>query len=212
MTRRAQFVLALALLATTGWAQNRSEVERSLKSEYEGKVLTQRRFLTGEELMYADDGTSESSTIGPWTTDAEIRVLKIKLRNEHTIEIKGERLFLGYEVACQDVCDVLSVEGTRKEIGKEVLKKLQDIKKVKVKITSKSKLDDAKARAALGKVFLRPDENLADFVPEFWKDALAPRKPRPDAAPVEKEQAGVGIYKVGAGAQPPRPLYHPDPK
>ena len=60
---------------------------------------------------------------------------------------------------------------------------------------------------AMNLVFLSPQDDLADLVPEFWKDLVQQEGKPPRAAP-----AGEPAYEYKDAASKPRILYQPDPE
>ncbi len=200
----------ILLLPPLAAGQTRSELERTLNAEYQGKVLTQRHFLTGTRLQYTADGVSAASETGPWTTDGQLRVLRVSLPNDHTLEIQGERLFLVYDSATKGFLDAFSPAAPKADLNDKQLERLQARRKVVVDITSEDRLDEAKARASLGQVFLRPEEHLSDFVPEFWREFLRKREGGSES-PAPAPDPHSEVFTVGGGVSAPRVIANADP-
>jgi TonB family protein len=171
LLQAAVFSVALAVSAS---AQTQVTLETALNAEYSGKVLTQRRFLRGEKVVYRDDGTAVSrAEAGPWTVDGQIRVQHIALRNSSTLEISGERLLLMAGSGRAPFVNFFDDgQSLRTYLGESQWKRLREHQHVDVDVQRSAGFDESSARAAIGAVFLTPTEHLSDFVPEYWKTAL----------------------------------------
>lgn len=202
-------------------AQNRRELETALDGEYAGKVLIQRQFITGKRISYDATGKVTEGSAGPWTTDAQVRVVSVRLPRETEIEVKAQRLWLVYEADKKRFRDLLTDPRTFNEraLGKGRVKELRDIHNVVITIRSSAPYDESSARAAFRNVFLAPEDHLSDFVPEYWQDFLRKEevetgewrggKRRREILPASP---GAVIYKVGSGVAAPRAKSSPDPE
>jgi TonB family protein len=202
-------VAAISLLSLPSFAAAGSgDLETDLNARYAGKVLTQRRFLSGQRLKYRSDGTVESAEkIGPWTVDAEIRVEHIAL-HDSLIEIKGRRLvLLRLGKAGTTFIDYLDQPETRKRLGEETWEELRAKYQVIVDIDLPGS-DDGAVKAALAKVFLTDKEKLSDFVPDYWRDAVRTLVEGNTSVATPTAEA----YRVGGGVSAPRLKKSPPPR
>ncbi len=208
-------VTALALMPA-GRAQDLPELERILNTEYRDKVVVQRQFLSGSKLEYAADGAPRSTNVGSWTTDAQIQVEKIRFPNDRQMEIRGKRRFLAFDNVTNQFMDPVPADLDRLATQDERFRKLRQLQSVTLIITSAGPWTEAEARAALGKVFLRADEQLSGFVPDYWKPFLRERKLF-GAAPVSREGGPAPAARplatptVGPGVEAPKIKSAKDP-
>jgi hypothetical protein len=67
--------------------------------------------------------------------------------------------------------------------------------------------DEKEVASAVNTVFLSPEDDLADFVPDSWKSFVSKREGK---SPTPKVPDSV--YKVEHGVSAPRAVYAPDPE
>lgn len=190
------FFLTCILTTTTVQADDRKEIERHLKKEYQGKTVILRNFYSGKRLRYDSAGKLlEGGAPGPWTLYGRIKIKKIKLRQDR-LEIKGERFFLAYK----------EKEKNFKAIGDQ---------KVKIEVGMQSdSMNEHSLRQAMTKIFLSGGDRLADVVPSYWKSFFLRDKEqlrlvlRPgQARTTEKEQE---MFRIdGEKVSAPECLYCP---
>src|SRR5512142_2896553 len=62
-----------------------------------GHVVVQKRFACGEKVHYSAVDNTPSAPVGSWTSCSSVRVQAVRLVNDHTIEIHGDRVSLVYD-------------------------------------------------------------------------------------------------------------------
>jgi TonB family protein len=202
------FITAFALLPPTVSAQDRDTLEHALNAEYKGKVLFQRRFLTGQRIPYDAAGNAAQGKAGPWTMDGGLRVLSVRLPRESLLEIKAERLYLVYDVDKKQFWDLFTDRHMLDEKygGKERVQRLRADHNVVITIENPVPYDELSARAAFQKVFLASGEHLSDFVPDYWVYFLKKQEIESgerSGETMSSEPAGQ-VFKVGHGVTAPR--------
>lgn len=152
----ALFVVAAALLATAGQAQAQDlkALEKELRTDLKGKVLTLKAFDSRNWLRFDAEGRLlDPGEPGPWTLYSKLEVTDVRLRGQK-IQIHGNRIFVRFD----DNKDMLHLRAKER---------------VTVEVEFDS-LDDVRAGSTLKKLFLAQGENLADYVPAYWRSFLAP--------------------------------------
>ena len=144
-----------------------------LQSDYLNKVLTLRRFYTGDHLSFAGDGTLIGfGETGPWTLDGQILVQGIELRGQ-SLEIQGRRLSLVFDKKDKPARDVISLMDEsivnideRKKAEENFLQRTVEIEIA----LSSGETQDTEIKSAIDAVFVKPDESMADLVPDCWRE------------------------------------------
>lgn len=208
-------VLATACIANLLRASAQaSEIEEQLKAEYQGKVLTLRHFYEGPKLHFDSRGQIVGdTTIGPWTVDGQIKVKEIHLQGR-TLELKGRRVFLFFDVTTNRMKDAIGIT-TSDPMSKEFpqfggeqwqeFEKSADVE-VALALVSAPK-NEKEVVSAIDTVFLAPDDDLAEVVPESWQ-YFVPRQEGKFSTFSTRDD----VYKVGHDVSPPRAVYAPDPE
>lgn len=200
----------LASPAPARAGSERDSIATALNTEYMGKVLIQRQFLTGTKISYDSSGNPIGhARPGPWTTEAELRVTSIRLPDDKTIVIDAERLLLVADKAngFHDALLVIKVPEKEKKFWEKV-------RKLQISIASDQEFDLASGRAAFAKIFLLATEHLSDFVPSWWKPAVRQYEQGPASAANSGKSAAPhsGVLKVDYPVHPPRARSMPEPK
>jgi TonB family protein len=188
-------IFAFFLRATIMLGDDMEDVERILKSTFEEKVLTARHFYEGGRLKFDADGTLEKNTPeGSWTLYGRIEVNHVKLQGK-TLEIKGKRVFMQYDPN-QD-----------KLVGRS-----GSTIKIEIKTGGSSLKFDSLSKT-LYKVFLSPNENLADITPPYWKNYLLANGNSKIIESRTRESDGERVYKIipNGDVIAPVEIYAPSP-
>ncbi len=154
-------VLALAATSAPLHLQAGSELERHLRDQYNGKTLLLRNFYSGDSLRYEASGQlSRAATPGDWTVDGVVRVEDVKVSG-HGLTIRAERAHLGWvrDVGFSPVQDV-----------KDKADK-QQTRSLRIEVDLGRATAEA-ADAALSQIFLTPNDNFAELVPDYWKPCV----------------------------------------
>lgn len=190
---RAAIQLSLILcIGFSSQAQSPAVLKSQFKLEYVGKVLTARNFCEANKLVYAANGELEGKCRpGPWTVYGKFYITQIDIER-NKLKISGERVMVGPDPA--------SSRGL-------VLFRTRDPIYVEVQLSTPPTLETG--RKAFYQAFLNPKEDVADFVPDYWKvylrPTLEPVNPPagpgslvPTAAPVSRDAASV-VFKAESG-------------
>lgn len=184
----------LLLLLATPCILAAQDLQKSLQTEYQGKMFRIRGFYEDADLHFGQDGTLLSNGHpGSWTL-AAIEIKKLKL-NQDSVEITGQR--------------VVEI------VGKSGLQPSRIDSKIKIKIDEPT-TDQASVRASLPRVLMDPKEPIVDLVPEYWHGLLQriPSHHLFAASPAKQECADATLERpcrVGGKTKPPHPLSTPDP-
>jgi TonB family protein len=206
---------ALVFTAALSKAAN-NQVEKKIRADYEGKVLTLRKFYAGERLRFGLDGQPiGEATIGPWTVDGQLRVKRIKL-TDHILQIEAQRLQLFFDPGLRQFRDVFSLAKDDKAWGlfrvpgqRQSGKELAKLPRLEVEIEVTSVHPDAgEISTAMNAIFLGQEERLADFVPDFWRAYFAKKEGRTEAPAATDER----VYDKDECDIRPRVAYQPDPE
>lgn len=209
-------LLFSALNSLSPWA-NGEDVEKQLRSEYQGKVLTLRHFYSGEHLRFGPDGNLiGKAEIGSWTVDAKLLVKSIDLRGR-ILNIDGRRLFMFFDPNTKQFRVVSAVRKddpaatlftTLRDRGSP--RDLAQEQHVEIDIELASEAPDPKEISlATNVVFLAPTESLVRVVPSFWRSYLAQEEGQ-----TENEPSFDGpVYRAKQGeVSAPHALDMPDPE
>ncbi len=191
-----------------------SEIEEQLKAEYQNKVLTLRHFYEGSKLHFDSKGQiMGDATTGPWTVDGQINIKEIRLR-DRLLELKGQRVFLFFDPTANRMKDAIGIAAGDplskefRQFGSKTWRKVEKGADVEVDVALASTPQDEKEVAsAINAVFLSPEDDLAELVPEAWKYFVLKQEGK---SPTPK--ALDGVYKVGHGRSAPRAVHAPDPE
>ena len=200
-------LLTLAVLsASSAFASD--SLEKQLKSDYAGKVLTIRHFYSGEHLKFRSDGSLDGyASTGPWTLDGQIEVQEIHLRGGQLL-IKGRRIHLIFDAQPNPQDEVTTIgdhpDKQRKGLDREVRRLKAEIE---IELPNDNP-DEQVVSSAIHAVFLTNSDSMLDVVPSYWRGYFAKREGKP--APQTK--GPVYTFKSGEGMSPPRADANPDPE
>jgi TonB family protein len=135
------------------------DLETIFRTELSHKVVLLRGFYKGDFLKYDPAGQPEFKTeSGPWTLYGQIEVSNIKV-NQDKLRIEGNRIFVAWP---QD------------DSGAGHMKQLRSPDRVRIEVTLDSNhQDEHTIRQLLDRVFVNSRDNLAQLVPEHWRQFLA---------------------------------------
>ena len=204
------------------------DVAQQLNSRYANNVLMLRHFYQRDHLSFQPDGTLiGSGETGPWTVFGQIFVKSIELRAAN-LNIKGRRVNLIFDDKTKSFRDVLQYveeqskasppEHKKKKHGHNEQKRpdwdaltqfyLNQIVEIDIALRSENP-GVQEVSAALAAVFMKPEEPMADLLPDFWRDYFDGVEGRP---PRSRERSEP-VYRITPGAVlPPRPIYSPEPE
>lgn len=216
MLRMSWLLLLCASLFSSVKAGNGS-LEKQLRSNYRGSVLTLRQFYDADELHFGPDGRRiGDAKTGSWTVDGQLRVTDIHLQDRR-LHIKGKRLLLFFDSASKKLQDVTeiratdSVSKTQNQFGKgkdEKLARKGNALKVVLEVSSvPQRMTDIES--VMNLIFLSPNDDLADFVPVFWKNFVLHYEGRPPRVALSGNEP---VYDVRENVSKPRAIYQPDPE
>ena len=193
MSRRIVTFLLLALavsLVKKARADDSKTLDRQLNKTYKGKTLTLRKFYCGQVLHFnAEGGVLAGNLPGPWTVCGKVKVKHIKQRDQ-TLEIEGERTLVFYG-------------------GKGVQERSLDGGPVDIEVQLSANPASVEAtQPHLAKIFLATNENLVDFVPDYWRPYLAKER----ALPVDNPLPGRGTGTPPSFVKPPVVIHKPQPQ
>jgi TonB family protein len=180
-------------------AQDRTKLEKDLRTIYQDKLLSLRSPYFGSKLQFDSSGTLVGKAVeGPWSTCGLLHVEKLALAPDH-LEIDGKRVILALrseESSPSDVHVAPLVTGDRVRIFVEL-----------------SALDVPQVNKVLSQVF--QGGQLLERVAAYWKpktaDLKAFRASTPNAIIGELE-GNRPVYLVNPGVvDPPKATHQPDP-
>jgi protein TonB len=208
-------VTAITLVATfLPRPADASELEEKLRAEYQNKVLTLQHFYEGAKLRFDPDGRIEGDAItGPWTIDGQITIKEIHLE-DRLLQLKGQRVRLVFDPRTNHMKDVVGMaakDPLRKTFFHFSGKRRREFEQsaeteVDLELASPPK-DEKEVVAAMNAVFLTPENDLADFLPEYWKHFVLKEEGKSLVL-----KADNSVCKVEKGVSPPRPISEPDPQ
>jgi len=133
---------------------DRHRIKDILNSSYVGHVLTLRNFYDGSKLEYNSDGTlNGGGTAGDWTLYGAVMIENFKLHQQQ-LELSCKRVALEYD--------------SQNELFRS---RPSSPLQINIEIDP-SQADLTYLANAMNKIFLSPEEKLADFVPDNLKSAL----------------------------------------
>ena len=128
------------------------EIEDALKAKYLGKVFTLREFQAGNWLRYSGHGhLIRTGDTGPWTLDALVELKKISMRSDG-LELRANRVYYLYD------------QGSKTRTYARTDSELKITINVRPLTPSVDVLQEA-----MSKIFLISEEQLTDFLPDYWK-------------------------------------------
>jgi TonB family protein len=209
--RSAAALLALTLLSLRP-ARADQGLEKQVKFDYLEKVLTLRRFYSGQHLKFHSDGTLQGDApLGLWTLDGQIEVEDVHLRGAQ-LAIKGRRIHRIFDAQQKPVDQLTTLKNASGKQQKDLEKALHHLK-VEIEIELPSQNPDEKdVSAAIHAVFLTGSESMMDIMPPYWRAYFAKQEGKPQPAP-EATKGPVYLSKPGrGGVLAPRVFYAPDPE
>jgi TonB family protein len=213
--------------------QAASELEQHLRDQYKGKTLLLRNFYAGNSLQYDASGQlSRSAASGDWTVDAVVRIDDVKV-SSHRLTIQAKRLHMGWlrDGGFSPVPDPAGKAG----------KDYEDAKKLRIEADlSPSEVTADNAEALLARIFFTPQDRFGELVPDYWKPCVRagltgkdskkysgchfsaeflaipgvayPPQQKSEPAEATSPSAAEGVFQVGKGKSPPKPIHAPDPQ
>jgi TonB family protein len=189
-----------------------------VEQQYNGKILTLRQFYPGPRLRFDSSGQLQgAATPGAWTTDGQLRVEEIALKNG-VIHLQGHRLFLFYDQGSKQLRDLATIskeEAKSRKLNQKFIDNAVKLGKVEVEVeTGMPQPEMADVAKAMNAVFLAPDEPVTSVVPAYWKSWLEGKAPSNE---MSREQVlnlpnpDGSTYRVGKQVSPPHVNYYPDP-
>lgn len=154
-------LLAVVFEAILPGARAESEIDRHLRDQYLHKSFILRGFQAGNSLHYDAAGVSrEERSAGDWTTSGVVRIDDISI-SENRLLIRGGRVYLGWLEDGQlgEIHDVVDGGKSQKE-NRTVY--------IEAELGSGAGTDDA-ADAAFAHVFLTPQDDFVELVPDYWR-------------------------------------------
>ena len=218
-------VLAWTLgLAVIGYTRD-SNVQQHLRDQYQGKTLLLRGFYSAGHLRYDASGMPLRGAVpGDWTADGFVLVNGFRFSHKHLI-IQAQRVGVFRE---SKEFLLRPVETTQADQQKEPVR-------VDLELDLGPENSVEQFDAALSKIFLTPQDHIADLVPDYWKpcvpDGLIGRADScrfsqdlltvPGVASAESNSNPVAAdsrsakgqsFHVGNGVSPPRVAFHREPE
>jgi TonB family protein len=204
-----------------------SDLDKRLSERYEGKAFAIRGFYSGDHLYYDATGSVVGApAAGDWTADGFVQISSIRAKHQ-TLIIEAKRLLV---ISAEHTLQMRLAED--KSPGKE---------KKSIPLEIRADLGDQnvsleRAVAAVERIFLTANDNLAGLVPDYWKPCVgrglvsADRNCRfsPDLlavpglssteqtsgspATAQNPPAITAVFHVGGGVAPPRVVFNPEPE
>jgi TonB family protein len=175
----------LCVLAVVGlvplWLHADSGFDQHLRDQFQDRTLVIRGFYSGDSLRYDAAGQLlKKATPGDWTVDGIVHITSLSLSGQH-LTIQADRLALGNSGHAFGLW-----QGKNKEDKAKRLSRLH----IEVDLEQSGITADA-VDAVLSKMFLTPQDRLADLVPDYWKPC------------VQVASTGKGSGKYAACTFPP---------
>lgn len=146
-------LLGLASLLCASHARA-SDVEKSLRQQYRGKIFVLRGFYAGDHLQYDSSGKPVGrADSGDWIGDGFVLITDLHVSNLQMI-VDGKRLL------------VVDADSKEFQIQPDAAKFGT---KVKIEVDLQSESD---ADAVLSKIFLGTADSLATLVADYWKPCV----------------------------------------
>ena len=150
-------IAAVALVTVVSSQSSRADdIEQHLRDEYQGKISVLRGFYSGGRLSYDSSGALVSTaTSGDWTSDGLVRVEHLRLSHQHlTIETKRQ-LVIQLEAKSFQLLEDRDLENRHLKIEADM-----------------GGLSIEQADAAMAKIFLTAQDELANLVSDYWKPCV----------------------------------------
>jgi hypothetical protein len=147
--------------------------------------------------------------------DGQIKVAEVHLHGQ-MLQLKGRRLCLVADPSSPKMKDAFAATAGDplskqfRQFGGRHWRKFEKNAHIEVDLELASiPQHESDVTSAMNAVFLSPDEELADIVPEFWKGFVLAQEGRPPAS-----KPTTAVLKVGKenGVSPPQAISAPDPK
>ena len=146
--------LSVLLLGFTASAEQ-PDLTSHLRDSYQNKILVLRGFYSGKHLHYDSTGAPTSTEkSGDWTTDAFIRVNHIDFSHRR-VTLKIDRIALADDYRS----------------GFQFQPKHWPHANIEVDLGGDPSLQQIDA--AMAKIFLTSHDDLAELVPDYWKQCVA---------------------------------------
>jgi len=154
-------LIAIVLIFAFCNGARASDPQQDLRDQYQGKTLFLRGFYTGDKLRYDAAGALvDSATPGDWTADGVVLLTDIHLSGNR-LTIKARRLL------------VSASKGTFRFLAEDPKnKKKSPLLKIEADLDS-PKPSPEQSSAVMAKLFLTPQDNFVDLVPDYWKFCVA---------------------------------------
>lgn len=216
--------IVLIIFAIAAMARS-ADLNQHLRDQYQGKTFLLRGFYSADRLRYDSSGVPDNAAAGDWTVDGFIQVYLILLSDDDRLIIKGQRM------AAAEI-------GGQFEL-RPVERKVQQSKKVEyvqVEIEADPGMHNPAPEqidAFISRIFLTPQDSLANLVPDYWKTCLSGGLKGTDKhcsfasdllaipgivasdgndTPASVMSRERGTLHVGGGVSPPRVIYQRDPE
>jgi len=163
LRKHVSLPVLVGLVLSTYWAVAQTADLQHLRDQYVNKVLVVRGFYSGDTLRYDSSGSPAGDVVlGDWTTDAFVQIERIDALGAN-LKITSKRLMVvaagrkGFQFA-----------------GGPGSKRWKKTKKVTIFIEQLvHDGHDNAATAVLSKIFVSPDDQFADLVPDYWKPCIS---------------------------------------
>jgi TonB family protein len=156
-----------ALAAFTADATAASEIDQHLRDAYQNKTFVLRGFYPGTSLRFDSAGSPPAGTPpGDWAVNGFVQVEDIRLAGGR-LKIRASRLHLGWtHDGLKPLHDFIGKDKPDKDEGKT--RSLQ----IEADLGPETVTTEI-ADAALSRIFLTPQDRLADLVPDYWKPCIS---------------------------------------
>lgn len=210
LRRNAAFALFVLLLLPLRFAWAASALDKQLNFDYVDKVMTLRRFYSGEHLRFHSDGSLKTSApVGLWTLDGQIEVQKVELHGGLLL-IKGRRIHRVFDAQHNPQDQLTTVGNNHDKQHKELEKELRRLKvEIEIELPSE-KPDEKDVASAIHAVFLAGSESMMDVVPAYWRAYFAKQEGKPQTTP--SANGPLYSFKPGGGMSPPHVILQPEPE
>lgn len=163
--RRLLFLLLFSVgLSSSLLASSIDDLENTVSTQFQGKMLILLHPLAKESLRFNADGTLiKGGSPGPWTVYGAIRVNKVQLSPDK-LRVQGQRIFFTFK-------------SSRPAPYVFALRKNRNVPPCKPSIEVEIKLDQPpnsldQVQTTLSKVFALNKQDFLNSVPEFWRSYI----------------------------------------
>jgi len=206
-------VAPFVLVASSALPARAGNLDGVITSEYPNKIVTLRRFFSGERLrFYADGSLVEDAPAGTFTTDGQVEVRDATLERS-VLTIKARRICQVYDAKRRQFVDALTtIENLPGRQQKDIEKALRR-RQVTIEIQMAPTPDPKEIPEALHAVFLARDEPVTKIAPPFYRDFFAKLDGTTDQSTVP-----AGVFRMTsthgkpAEISAPRATFSPDPE